>query len=91
MGAKVFALSRTESDLVSLEEACPGLRRITADLFDWEETKKAVETLTGDQVMDILINNAGIGGVQSFLQITPDKFDEYVLICPNFLHNFYII
>jgi len=72
-GANVIALSRTEGTLATLKEECPSVKVICVDLTDWAGTK---EVLSDIKSIDALINNAGIGGMQPFMEITPEIFDE---------------
>jgi L-xylulose reductase len=72
-GAKVYAVSRTEETLTSLKEECPSVNTICVDLQDWNATRSALENI---DAVDALINNAGTGGMQPFLEITPEVFDE---------------
>ncbi|XP_028403564.1 L-xylulose reductase-like [Dendronephthya gigantea] len=57
-GANVIALSRTQSDLDSLKVEMSGcnIKTICADLFDLNETIKAVESISDH--IDFLVNNA---------------------------------
>ncbi|XP_045188386.1 L-xylulose reductase-like [Mercenaria mercenaria] len=68
-GCKVYALSRTKSSLDSLTEEYPNITSIVADLCKWEDTKKKLEKL---EVLDGLVNNAGIDG-----------YDYTALECPR--------
>ncbi|XP_078692984.1 L-xylulose reductase-like [Branchiostoma floridae x Branchiostoma belcheri] len=72
-GAEVFALSRTQADLDSLVQECPGIHPVQCDLADPEATKSAVESVGP---IDLLVNNAGIVILQSFLDVTLDAFDK---------------
>nr|XP_002740433.1 PREDICTED: L-xylulose reductase-like [Saccoglossus kowalevskii] len=72
-GAKVYALSRTQSDLDSLKEEVPGISTLTVDLVDWDATTKAVESIGP---VDLLVNNAGFGIVRAFIDVTQEEFDE---------------
>ncbi len=56
-GATVYALSRTQSDLDSLQADFPGMQIVCVDLQDWNATQKAVVAI-GD--VDLLVNNAGV-------------------------------
>ncbi|XP_060562014.1 L-xylulose reductase-like [Ruditapes philippinarum] len=58
-GCKVYVLSRTKSDLDSLVDDNQNITSIVADLCEWEETKTKLEKL---EVLDGLVNNAGISG-----------------------------
>ena len=57
-GATTNAISRTQSDLDSLQEECPGIHTVCLDLaVDWKKTAEAVEVLGS---IDLLVNNAGM-------------------------------
>lgn len=58
-GCKVYALSRTQSNLDTLAAECPNIVSILADLCNWEDTREKLEQL---ETLDGLVNNAGIGG-----------------------------
>ncbi len=75
-GASIYALSRTREDLDSLQDKCPGVKTICVNLLDWEATRVALQDL---ESIDCLINNAAIGKMQPFLEITSDVFDEWVI------------
>ena len=45
------------------------------DLQDWDAAKKAVQEIGH---IDLLVNNAGIAILESFLDIKDDSFDKYV-------------
>ena len=59
-GAETYALSRTQSDLESLEKEVPGINTICIDLSDWDLTKTTVQGLIKGGAIDLLVNNAGI-------------------------------
>ena len=59
-GADTYALSRTKSDLDSLEKEAPGLQTISCDLSDWDFTKSIVQSIIKDGPIDLLVNNAGV-------------------------------
>ena len=69
--AKVVALSRTQEDLDNLK-ADFGCETVTVDLADVEATKTAVEGI-GD--IDLLVNNAGVSILESFLDVSVEAFD----------------
>ncbi|GAB1297187.1 Carbonyl reductase [Apodemus speciosus] len=72
-GAKVVAVTRTNSDLVSLAKECPGIEPVCVDLGDWEATEKA---LGGVGPVDLLVNNAALVIMQPFLEVTKEAFDR---------------
>ncbi|CAG7823376.1 unnamed protein product [Allacma fusca] len=72
-GAIVTALCRNQDWLESLERDCPGLRTICVDLEDWEATRDQLSKL---EVMDCLVNNAGVGVAENVMETTPRGFDK---------------
>ena len=60
-GAETYALSRTQSDLESLEKEVPGIHTICIDLSDWDLAKTTVQGILKEGAIDLLVNNAGIG------------------------------
>lgn len=75
-GAHVIAVSRTASDLESLQSEIGGTM-LVADLADAEAARKAAES-AGE--VDFLVNNAGISIPQSFLETTPEAFDQTIAV-----------
>ncbi|KAK7500871.1 hypothetical protein BaRGS_00007751 [Batillaria attramentaria] len=71
-GADTVALSRTQADLDSLQQECPGIQTVTQDLSDWN---KARHVLRGLGHVDLLVNNAGVGQLVSFLECTEELLD----------------
>ncbi|XP_043924148.1 L-xylulose reductase [Protopterus annectens] len=72
-GAEVLAVSRTQEDLESLSHECPGIQTVCVDLANWDATAAALKDIGP---VNLLVNNAGVGVLQSFLDITPDAFDR---------------
>ncbi|XP_074080959.1 L-xylulose reductase [Macrotis lagotis] len=68
-GAQVVAVSRTQEDLTSLAEECPGMETLCVDLGDWEATEQAMSNIGP---VDLLVNNAGIALLQPFLEVTKE-------------------
>ncbi|XP_045839841.1 carbonyl reductase [NADPH] 2-like [Meles meles] len=73
LGAAVIAVSRTNTDLVSLSEQCPGIETVCVDLGDWEATELALGNVGP---VDLLVNNAAMLLKQPFLEVTKDVFDR---------------
>uniref|UniRef100_A0A4X1U9J7 Uncharacterized protein n=1 Tax=Sus scrofa TaxID=9823 RepID=A0A4X1U9J7_PIG len=72
-GARVVAVTRTNADLVSLSQECPGIEPVCVDLGDWEATERA---LGGVGPVDLLVNNAAVALMQPFLDTTKEVFDR---------------
>ncbi|XP_061520083.1 LOW QUALITY PROTEIN: L-xylulose reductase [Phycodurus eques] len=72
-GAKVTAVTRTQSDLDSLVQECPSVVPVCVDLADWQATEAAIRDVGP---VDLLINNAACAVLQPFLEVTPDQFDQ---------------
>ncbi len=72
---KVYALAKTKEDLEQLASEVPNIVPVVADLCDWDATKKAVEAVGR---IDILINNAGVASLESFVDVKPESFDMWV-------------
>ena len=47
------------------------------DLEDWNATRTVVDAIGH---IDLLVNNAGVNVLESFLDIQQDSFDKYVYI-----------
>ncbi|XP_076034458.1 L-xylulose reductase-like [Oratosquilla oratoria] len=73
LGAEVVALSKTDANLKTLQEECPKIQTVCVDLADWDATRTAVEKLTP---FHLLVNNAGIGHVASFLEAKQEDMDK---------------
>ncbi|XP_036614019.1 L-xylulose reductase [Trichosurus vulpecula] len=72
-GAQVVAVSRTQEDLASLAQECPGIETLCVDLGDWEATERALSTIGP---VDLLVNNAGVALLQPFLEVTKEACDR---------------
>src|ERR1700761_7409706 len=70
-GARVIAMSRSAADLEALK-AQTGCETIAVDLADANATRHAARAA---QPVDLLVNNAGITELQSFLDTTVEAFD----------------
>lgn len=75
-GAHVIALSRTQADLDTLH-AQIGCETIAVDLADADATRAAGER-AGD--IDLLVNNAAVAILESFLDTTVKAFDETMAV-----------
>ncbi|MDE0329765.1 MAG: SDR family oxidoreductase [Anaerolineaceae bacterium] len=74
--ASVLALSRTESDLESLQEEA-GCEAICVDLGDVAATREALAA-AGD--VELLVNNSGISILEPFLEVTVEAFDDVMAV-----------
>jgi len=74
--ADVIALSRTAEDLASLETEY-GCETIAVDLANVEATRAAVESAGR---IDLLVNNAGIAILESFMDTTVEAFDKTMAV-----------
>ncbi|KAM9774347.1 L-xylulose reductase [Syngnathus typhle] len=72
-GAKVTAVTRTQSDLDHLLHECPSIIPVCVDLADWGATDAALKNVGP---IDLLVNNAACAKLQAFLEVTPDQFDQ---------------
>ncbi|XP_059804559.1 L-xylulose reductase-like [Hypanus sabinus] len=72
-GAEVIAVTRTQSDLDSLVQECPKMLTICVDLGNWEATENALKDVGP---VDLLVNNAAVGILEPFLEITEEAFDK---------------
>lgn len=75
-GAQVVALSRSEDDLRSLAAAID-CETHAVDLADAAAARAAA---TAAQPIDLLVNNAGIARLQSFLETEIEAFDETMAV-----------
>lgn len=75
-GATIIALSRTEADLVSLQNEIGG-ESLACDLADPAALDAALKRAGR---IDLLVNNAGISVPQPFLETTAKAFDRTMAI-----------
>jgi NADP-dependent 3-hydroxy acid dehydrogenase YdfG len=83
-GATVYALSRNPDNLAKLKSQFPSITTVRADLSNWDETRRAMEQCGP---VDYLINNAGVIGVEPFMSVTPQHFDEYAIFNQNYIQH----
>ena len=69
-GADTYAISRTQSDLQSLEEEVPSIHTICIDITDWELTKSTLKDIIKDDPIELLVNNAGTSILEEVGDIT---------------------
>lgn len=72
-GAKVVAVSRTQSHLDSLHAQYPSIDVVALDVGDYDKTRQVIDDLGH---FDALVNNAAIANCQPFLECSPDVFDR---------------
>ncbi|XP_060581160.1 D-erythrulose reductase-like [Ruditapes philippinarum] len=73
LGAKVYGISRTQSDLDNLKQQVPSIETRFVDISDWDNTRKVVGELGP---IDLLVNNAGITNWTGFLDVTKEELDN---------------
>ena len=71
-GADTYALSRTQSDLDSLEKEVPGIKTVCCDLSEWDQTKSTVQDIIQEGPIELLVNNAGICLLEAVGTITKE-------------------
>lgn len=84
-GVNVGLLARTEADLQRVAEELKtyGVKTAiaTADIANIGQVSSAINSLKESLgAIDILINNAGIAAFGSFMDLTPDKWEEIVKV-----------
>ena len=72
MGAKVHAISRTDSDLESLRKECGDIEVYNVDIMDWDKTRSVVKNIGP---IDFLVNNAGVTIQTPFMDVTKNEID----------------
>lgn len=92
-GVNVGLVGRTEKDLISLAEELKTynvkIAIATADVSDMEAVNVAVAKIKRELgVIDILINNAGIGAFGNFMELEPSKWKEIIDI--NLMGAYYV-
>lgn len=92
-GVNVALLGRTESDLVAVAGELKALNVKTAiavaDISDIDAVNTAVTQLKKEiGVIDILINNAGVGAFGKFMDLEPAKWKQIIEI--NLLGVYYV-
>ena len=75
LGAKVYAISRTESDLESLRKAYDNLDVFKVDIAEWNKTRNVIETIGPT---DTLVNNAGVVVMSPFLDVSQDQLNSQI-------------
>lgn len=101
----MIALSRTQADLDSLKEEVESKLKITLSLLyphsntqvatlipvcvDVSDTDSVRKALSGLGTVDLLVNNAGVYALQSFLEVTEEQYDRYItLLHPPYIPSY---
>ncbi|XP_068632069.1 D-erythrulose reductase-like [Battus philenor] len=77
LGATVTALSNQAENLYKLKSEYPSIETACVDLCDWDTTRSVVDSLG---VFHGLVNCAGVGLMEPFLECKPSTFDKSILI-----------
>ena len=73
LGTKVYAISRTASDLDSLRQESNKINVFKADITDLDKTRSIVQSIGH---IDMLINSAGVATLSPFLDISPEQLNN---------------
>ncbi|MFA6275926.1 MAG: 3-ketoacyl-ACP reductase [Pedobacter sp.] len=92
-GVNVGLIGRTENDLIAVAEELKNYNIKTAvaiaDVSDMNAVNSAVATIKNHLgVIDILINNAGVGAFGKFMELEPAKWKEIIDI--NLMGVYYV-
>ena len=71
-GSDTYALSRTQSDLDSLEKEVPGIKTVCCDISDWDLTKSVLQDIIKDAPIELLVNNAAISIMEAVGSVTEE-------------------
>ncbi|CAK1596086.1 unnamed protein product [Parnassius mnemosyne] len=77
LGANVVALSHQAKNLEKLRSEYPSIEIACVDVRDWDKTRGVVDSLG---VFHGLVNCAGVGLMEPFLECKPTTFDESITI-----------
>lgn len=72
-GAKIYAVSI--ECMEELEKTCKNVTPIRVDLRDWAGTRKALCAAIGQNKVDGIVNNAGVGALKSIWDLTEDDYE----------------
>ena len=80
-GAQVVAMARSRDALEGLEREC-GARPLVADLADDTAIWAAIDELAESElgIPDVVVNAAGVFGIESCSSTSVDSFDEHLTI-----------
>lgn len=92
-GVNVGLVARTEADLLAVAKEIEGsdvrTAIATADVSSIDSVNAAVTKIKSELgVIDILINNAGIGAFAAFMELEPSKWEEIVKV--NLFGAYYV-
>lgn len=82
-GCIVYAISRSQSDLESLEKECQEIKKNSIVIFACDVTDfSAIEAFFVSKVerVDYLVNNAGTGILTPFLDTTIEEFNKQIAV-----------
>ncbi|XP_037094304.1 L-xylulose reductase-like [Pollicipes pollicipes] len=71
-GGHVIAVSRTQANLDSLKAECAAIETVACDLSDWAATRATLEALGP---VHGIVNNAGVGLQEPFMEVRPESID----------------
>ncbi|KPJ08153.1 L-xylulose reductase [Papilio machaon] len=77
LGANVVALSHQADNLYKLKSEYPSIETACVDVRDWDRTRQVVDSLG---VFHGLVNCAGVGLMEPFLECKPTTFDASISI-----------
>ena len=78
LGGEVYALGRSKEALDSLAKESERIHPVLADLSDWKNTRDVLEKL---EVMDGVVNNAGISYPwENSLDVSKDIIDKTLTV-----------
>lgn len=72
-GATIYAVSI--ECMEELSKTCKNIFPIQVDLRDWAGTKEALIKMIGDEKIDGIVNNAGVGALKSIYDLTEDDYE----------------
>ena len=78
-GADTYALSRTQSDLDSLEKEVPGIKTVCCDISDWDLTKSVLQDIIKEAPIELLVNNAAISIMEAVGSVTEEVAMETMM------------
>lgn len=76
LGAKVYAVSKTQQNLDDLKANKPNITIRAIDLSKWDETRTKLADLAKGVKFDGLVNNAAVAIIKPFADLTEKDFDE---------------